>query len=56
MKDSIRRISGVKYPRHGGFNTELTTELGYTGDTLKLRPVKLLFVVFGRLSYSFFTD
>ena len=23
----------------------------YTGGTLKLRPVKLLFVIFGRLSY-----
>ena len=26
----------------------------YTQCTLKLRPVKLLFVIFGRLSYSFF--
>ena len=26
----------------------------YTGCTLKLRAVKLLFVIFGRLSYSFF--
>ena len=28
----------------------------YTGGTLKLRPVKLLFVIFGRLSYSFFVN
>ena len=26
----------------------------YTGCTLKLRAVKLLFVIFGRLSYTFF--
>jgi len=26
----------------------------YTQCTLKLRPVKLIFVIFGRLSYSFF--
>ena len=26
----------------------------YTACTLKLRPVKLLFVIFGRLSYSFY--
>ena len=30
--------------------------LDYTGCTLKLRAVKLLFVVFGRLSYSPFKD
>ena len=28
----------------------------YTGCTLKLRAVKLLFVVFGRLSYTFLSD
>ena len=28
----------------------------YTRGTLKLRPVKLLFVIFGRLSYSFFVN
>ena len=28
----------------------------YTACTLKLRPVKLLFVIFGRLSYSFFVN
>ena len=28
----------------------------YTACTLKLRPVKLLFVIFGRLSYSFFVQ
>ena len=28
----------------------------YTACTLKLRPVKLLFVIFGRLSYSFFLN
>ena len=31
-------------------------ELQYTQCTLKLRPVKLLFVIFGRLSYSFLSD
>ena len=29
-------------------------KLKYTGCTLKLRAVKLLFVIFGRLSYTFF--
>ena len=33
-----------------GYNSQ------YTVCTLKLRPVKLLFVIFGRLSYSFFMD
>ena len=28
----------------------------YTQYTLKLRPVKLLFVIFGRLSHSFFVN
>ena len=28
----------------------------YTGGTLQLRPVKLLFVIFGRLSYYFFMN
>ena len=28
----------------------------YTGCTLKLRAVKLLFVIFGRLSYSLFVN
>ena len=31
-------------------------ELIYTQCTLKLRPVKLLFVIFGHLSYSFFAN
>ena len=30
------------------------TFFDYTGCTLKLRAVKLLFVIFGRLSYTFF--
>ena len=33
--------------------TYSVTHMMYTGCTLKLRAVKLLFVVFGRLSYSF---
>ena len=32
----------------------LAKNIVYTACTLKLRPVKLLFVIFGRLSYSFF--
>ena len=34
--------------------TYITRNITYTQCTLKLRPVKLLFVIFGRLSYSFF--
>ena len=33
--------------------TYSVTHMMYTGCTLKLRAVKLLFVVFGRFSYSF---
>ena len=33
-----------------------TLFMDYTGCTLKLRAVKLLFVIFGRLSYSFFVQ
>jgi len=32
----------------------MTHQGDYTGCTLKLRAVKLLFVIFGRLSYTFF--
>ena len=35
---------------------QLQVDYYYTAFTVKLRPVKLLFVIFGRLSYSFFTD
>ena len=39
------------------FIAEVTVLLDqYTACTLKLRPVKLLFVIFGRLSYSFFAN
>ena len=31
-------------------------KIDYSSCTLKLRPVKLLFVIFGRLSYSFFVN
>ena len=34
----------------------MCTRMHYTQCTLKLRPVKLLFVIFGRLSYSFLED
>ena len=36
------------------FNLPIYGDITYTQCTLKLRPVKLLFVIFGRLSYSFF--
>ena len=33
---------------------QLQVDYYHTAFTVKLRPVKLLFVIFGRLSYSFF--
>ena len=33
--------------------TQSVIQSYYTACTLKLRPLKLLFVIFGRLSYSF---
>ena len=36
------------------FKLNVLSSKNYTGCTLKLRAVKLLFVIFGRLSYTFF--
>ena len=41
---------------YGGITGVTLGGTSYTACNLKLRPVKLLFVIFGRLSYSLFVN
>ena len=47
-------LSRIKYKYTFFFASPIW--IHYTQCSLKLRPVKLLFVIFGRLSYSFFAN
>ena len=55
--DQIETYIVIFHPGSPGSTTSDKSDIEqYTACTLKLRPVKLLFVIFGRLSYCFFTD
>ena len=59
--ETPRKVAKLLFRRKRYFNTSLIApvvlhQLYYTGCTLKLRAVKLLFVIFGRLSYTFFVQ